>query len=741
MSSTRTIHDLISECLNKMSQEDLCPIDQQLKIDGQLHRYSCRLDKPRDIDEWYVAHNGVSPNGTEWLTVTYASYRHAGEKHVYKSSLPTDRSEREHIARAQTLQIQSTKKDIEKTHLDAEKTARNIWDKATKAHTHPYLELKKVHAEGLKIGEDSRGNPSLILPLRDIHGEIKTLQFITTKSPHEKRYLFGGKKKGSFHVLGQLTGASKCYVCEGYATGATIYELMQTPVVVAFDCINLDAVITELRKTYPRMQITICADDDRFKEKNAGRETAQALFVKHRVRYLIPHFSKPDDPGTDFNDLFISEGSEVTRKQLFIDIKDEVAYEMNQRYTVEAGANSSIIENETLIQLGKDSFKLRYQNQTIEVGGGKFRSKANIWLNHPERRTVKGIIFRPHQNPGPDWMNLWSGFAYEPIPGDSQFFWDHAKEVICDGNEEAYLYLRKWLAIVFQKPEILHTALILMGGQGTGKNAFVDALGHLLGRHYLTADTLDRILGRFNSHLQSIILLHANEALWADKQSKGALKAMITDSSCAYEGKGREIREDTNYKHIIMSTNESLPVSIDMDDRRMVILKVSDKHQNDHAYFKKYFQSLNSGGYEPILYDLLNEDLSGFNPRQRPGISEDSKDMMFQMKLQSAGHLAVYIQEVLDSGFFDCYSSEPQKAWGKRKKQEIYQCYVDWFERNKIRQTLENNVHFFRKLHKMLPSVTQQQIFIKGERPRILDVPTLEIARLEFESTFLNKIN
>jgi len=741
MNESRRLNDFIDECLTKMSQDGLCPIDSHLKIDGQLHRYSCRQDNPKDIAEWYVAHSGISRDGTEWLVVKYGSWRLGNEPFVYKSSLPSDRMDREAINRCQILKIQSIKKGLEKDQEAAEKTARQIWEKAEVARSHPYLELKKVHVHGLKIAENAQGSLSLVLPLRDIHGEIKTLQFITSKAPHEKRYFPGGKKKGHFHVLGTLSGASKCYICEGYATGATIFELMQTPVVISYDCINLDPVVTELRKHYPRMQITVCADNDRFKEKNAGLETAHMLFSKHKVRYLLPHFSKEEDRGTDFNDLFISEGSEVTRKQLFIDAQDEAAYEMNQHHTAEAGPNMSIIEHlpdGTFTQMSKDSFRLRYQNQRIEIGGGKFRTKADIWFNHPKRNTVKGIIFRPHQNPGSDYMNLWSGFSYEAIPGDTQFFWDHAREVICDSNEETYLYVRKWLAIVFQKPEILHTALILMGSQGIGKNAFVDPIGALLGRHFSSFDSLDRLLGRFNSHLQSLILVHANEALWGgDKQCRGALKAMITDNRCAYEGKGREIREDINCKHIIMSTNESFPAFVDTDDRRMVILNVSDRHKNEKQYFDKYFAALQAGGYEAILYDLLNEDIKNFDPRQRPTTSEKSQERLIDIKLQSLGSLALYIHQVLDTGFFDCYLNEPQKPWGKLMKREIYQCYLDWTDRNKIRNHPENEVHFFRKLNKMVPSVTTQQLRLNGERPRFLDVPTLEMARIELESTFL----
>lgn len=54
-------------------------------------------------------------------------------------------------------------------------------------------------------------------------------------------------------------------------------------------------------------------------------------------------------------------------------------------------------------------------------------------------------------------------------------------------------------------------------------------------------DSLDHIVGRFNSHLQNSFIIFANEAIWdGNKKEIGALKALISDPTIFIEGKGKD---------------------------------------------------------------------------------------------------------------------------------------------------------------------------------------------------------
>lgn len=211
--------------------------------------------------------------------------------------------EKMHAALAETENEQTT------IHENAAQKAQSIWNKAKHVSKHPYLERKKVLSHGLK-----EYNGCLVIPLCDSEGKLWSLQFITKDS--EKRFLSGGKKKGCYFLIG--TPSENAFICEGYATGATVYECTGEPVVVAFDSGNLKHVVLSLRKKYPNLKMIVCADNDCFHENNVnpGVEKAKEAAAVTDSFIVIPEFMDISSKPTDFNDLFILEGKEAVNKIL-----------------------------------------------------------------------------------------------------------------------------------------------------------------------------------------------------------------------------------------------------------------------------------------------------------------------------------------------------------------------------------------------------------------------------------------
>ena len=99
----------------------------------------------------------------------------------------------------------------------------------------------------------------------------------------------------------------------------------------------------------------------------------------------------------------------------------------------------------------KQSFKNHYENKIPE---GHKKTKAEIWLKSSQRREFKGIVFDPTGAEEVNgYYNLWKGFNKSPIKGDCSLYWNHVKENICSNDPEAYRFVRKWLAYIFQKPD------------------------------------------------------------------------------------------------------------------------------------------------------------------------------------------------------------------------------------------------------------------------------------------------
>ncbi len=201
--------------------------------------------------------------------------------------------------------------------------AREIWEQALPADPrHPYLIKKGVKPLGLR--QTSDGN--LIVPIRNINGELTTLQRIDADG--NKRFLPGGTKKACFCVLSDRPPDpdGTFYPCEGWATGASITESgVKGVVVVAFDAGNLFPVGKAFRQRYPEAKLIVCGDDDRFRkdetvkapeETNAGHEKATAAALAFGGQVCFPSFKSDDDKPTDFNDLHCREGLEVVRTQI-----------------------------------------------------------------------------------------------------------------------------------------------------------------------------------------------------------------------------------------------------------------------------------------------------------------------------------------------------------------------------------------------------------------------------------------
>lgn len=173
--------------------------------------------------------------------------------------------------RAQWQSQQVEREAVEKaekrqTRIDAASRAQSIWDNSKPAaDDHPYLLRKNVSA----IGLSQDANDNLIIPMY-YHNTDKqqiTLVNVQTIAPDsEKLFLKGGLVSGAYFTIGSpaMFSAGIILICEGYATGATVFDAMSysLPVIVAFNANNLIPVAQSIRAQYPDHRIIIVADDD-----------------------------------------------------------------------------------------------------------------------------------------------------------------------------------------------------------------------------------------------------------------------------------------------------------------------------------------------------------------------------------------------------------------------------------------------------------------------------------------------
>ena len=360
---------------------------------------------------------------------------------------------------------------------------------------------------------------------------------------------------------------------------------------------------------------------------------------------------------------------------------------------------------------------LRFKPSKVPIiknhDGTEVISRASIfpvWLEWEHRRTFSQMVFKPIPHlvagdvslPDADVVNLYQGMAITPKAGDCERIKDHIQNVWCKGEPALYNYVVDWLARMFQRPqERGHTVLLLRSGEGTGKNIIIDVLVEAFGEHAMVAVKPDDLTGRFNDDLATSVLVFANEAVWGgDKSLEGAMKSLITDEELPIERKFIPKFRVKNCCHLIMASNNDWAAPIGLDDRRFVVLDVSEHRKDDFAYFKALRAEIDAGGKEAFIQELLDRDITSFNPRILPA-SRAFQASKFEAKVRGADTITQWWIDCLYDGEIMATVEREESAgmsvrtvrvrenlapgWEDRavnvERDSLYGAYVEWATR------------------------------------------------------------
>ncbi|NWB48791.1 toprim domain-containing protein [Pseudomonas gingeri] len=265
------------------------PLDWLPVPDGDIHRFHVSGDKQGSQNGWYVLYLDNISAGA------FGSWK-AGGASTWSSREPADHREAEQVRQRIEQARQQREAEQRQRQLETATLAQRWWRDARRADPdHAYLIAKGVRPHGLR----QRGD-DLLVPLY-AGGVLTNLQRIALDGG--KRFLFGGRIKGAYSPLGRITPGKPLCICEGFATGATLYESGYT-VACAMNAGNLKPVALALRAEYHTTEIIIAGDDDRTTPGNPGRTAANAAAIACGGLVTFPEWPA-DAPDTlsDFNDL------------------------------------------------------------------------------------------------------------------------------------------------------------------------------------------------------------------------------------------------------------------------------------------------------------------------------------------------------------------------------------------------------------------------------------------------------
>jgi len=257
----------------------------EIIADGSLHRFHIEGHKPSSLNGAYTLHLDGYPAGffQDFKTGLSQTWKKLGGSCVSYALLK---------------QIKETKlkheSEIRHKHKEAANKAVFIWSRSkpiTKQSEHAYLVNKCIQPHVARFYRDD-----LVIPIYNESDQLVNLQFISPEG--DKRFLSGGRKRGCFHLLGELS--EKILICEGFATGASLHEDSGQRVVIAFDAGNLLPVGKNIRELAPDSEIIICGDNDHpTKEypEGIGQAKTREAALSIGGKILIPPL-----PGQDWND-------------------------------------------------------------------------------------------------------------------------------------------------------------------------------------------------------------------------------------------------------------------------------------------------------------------------------------------------------------------------------------------------------------------------------------------------------
>lgn len=391
------------------------------------------------------------------------------------------------------------------------------------------------------------------------------------------------------------------------------------------------------------------------------------------------------DPGFEISEKPLEHSEEWLRKQLECAkefVTPDYVLELNEKYFVAMDGGKTLVFKEDNDPLANRSVlktsrfqDLRdyYCNQPVIDHKGEDSTKGAAWLRHPARRQYENLVLQPGGPPtiGKNY-NQWKGFSVAPAEGDFSCYEDHMFRNICASDHDLFVWVWNWMASAVKNPsKRAEIAIVLRGDRGTGKGIFTEFFGQLFGEHYLAISSPKHLVGNFNAHLRTCIVLFADEAFWAgDPQAASRLKALITEPTISIEQKFRDVISVPNMLHILMASNDPWVIPAGNTERRFLVLDVANTEAQNHAYFGELVDQMeNGGGSAALLHELINTDLSSWNHRVAP-----KTKALLDQQLMTMGRIFGFWYRCLRDGGFG-----PQfPDWSLVGRRYLYQRFRDY---------------------------------------------------------------
>lgn len=365
---------------------------------------------------------------------------------------------------------------------------------------------------------------------------------------------------------------------------------------------------------------------------------------------------------------------------------------------------------------------------------------ADFWVS-PGTVEFDGTAFTPRVMPD-SVLNFWVGPTIGAKPGNWRVLRDFIRDIICAGDATVFSYMSCFIAHMLQKPEDKPGVMIvLLGGQGTGKGMFFKLLRSIWPSTTLLISDMEQVTGRFNDCLERNFIVCLDEAMFAgNRKAMDRLKSTVSESYVQIEQKFQPARSIESVHRFFASSNHDHFGHIERDDRRSVILRVSENRQQDTHYFAQISHALHDPDIiAAMVYYFQRKNLSAFDVRKKPQTDEHLTQKLkslqgferFWYEVLLAGNLTGTDKQV---GYSDDWSGPTFVSTNT-----LIENYMDHNKQAQKHQTVQST-DVSTVVRRLCPSAKPDRQTItrfghtSPSQRRGLQLPDIATARREFES-------
>jgi hypothetical protein len=306
-------------------------------------------------------------------------------------------------------------------------------------------------------------------------------------------------------------------------------------------------------------------------------------------------------------------------------------------------------EPKTGFEKTKDDFNRSYRRRVVvsPLPSTRFEStrfsvvvdRHDYLVGEPRRILTEG---------GRTILNIWSDGGIEAVRGDASV-WIRHLEYLIPNDEERHWFIQ-YLAHLLQRPAIkINSAFVIQSKQGVGKNLLAAVLGMMMHPNDLRV-LPGAILGsRWKAEMGNTRLLILDETQLGElREAENEFKQWASEETTTVERKGIDSYRVRTPRGIGIFSNSDRPISLQEGERRHFVVKVSAERR-DPAYYDELVKTgLSESGVAAFKDYLMSYDLTGFNPKAAPPMTEAKHDIIEQ----SRSVLELQIETLRDGGLW-----------------------------------------------------------------------------------------